>query len=84
MPFATPPAGKPRLLLFDSAGLLADALKFVSRLVRCPLDFGEIDAFLHHFVKRRKLAQMLDDVDDLGGYVVHFSLCVETAEAEPD
>ena len=36
-------------------------------LVRRPLNLGQVDAFFHHLVERRKLAQFLHNVDDLGG-----------------
>src|SRR3990172_10188746 len=49
-----------------------------------PLHLGQIDAFLHHLVERRHLAELLD----LGGeeldHVIDLLLGGEAAEAEPD
>src|SRR5579864_784644 len=49
-----------------------------------PLHFGNVDAFLGHFIKGRKLTQLGDDLDHLVDDVVDFLLRIEAAEAEAD
>src|SRR5690242_1847866 len=53
-------------------------------LGRLPLHFGDVDAFLGHFIKGRKLTQLGDDLDHLVNDVVDFLLRVEPAEPEAD
>src|SRR5580704_2876134 len=53
-------------------------------LGRLPLHFGDVDAFLSHLIKRRKLAQFGDDLDHFVDHVVDFLLRVESAESEAD
>ena len=47
-----------------------------------PLHLGNVDAFLGHLVKWRKLAQLGDDLDHLVDDVVDFLLRVKATEAE--
>src|SRR4249920_2411118 len=49
-----------------------------------PLHLGDVDAFLGHLVKWRKLAQLGDDLDHLIDDVVDFLLRVKAAEAKAD
>src|SRR6266436_1711022 len=49
-----------------------------------PLHLGDVDTFLSHLVKRRKLAQFGDDLDHLVDDVVDFLLRIEASEAEAD
>jgi len=50
--------------------------------VRGPLNLGQVNAILHHLVERRKLAQMLDNINHFRGHVVHFGLRVKAAQSE--
>src|SRR5260370_13232924 len=56
------------------------------KLVRfsSPLYIFQIDAFLRHFVERRKFAQALDGFDDAVGHVIDFGCGIEAADAETD
>src|SRR5580692_9741908 len=53
-------------------------------LGRLPLHLGDIDTFLGHLIKWRKLAQLGDDLDHFVNHVVDFLLRVESAESEAD
>src|SRR5450756_2691272 len=56
----------------------------LSRLVRGPLNLGEVDSLFDHLVERRQFAELQDHVDELVGDVVHLRLGVEAAKAEAD
>src|SRR5208282_6045252 len=49
-----------------------------------PLHLGDVDTFLGHLVKWRKLAQLGDDLDHLFDDIVDFLLRVKATEAEAD
>src|SRR5208283_2141818 len=50
----------------------------------CPLHILQVDAFLRHFVERRKFAEALYRLDYAVGYVVDLGGGVEAADAEAD
>src|SRR6201982_1314447 len=50
----------------------------------CPLHIFQIDAFLRHFVKRRKFTQAFDGLAHAIGYIVNFSLGIKAADPEAD
>src|SRR5580692_10002379 len=80
--------------LYRGAKALFSVRTFTARLKSCPdtnlvrfsgpLHIGQIDAFLRHFVQRRKFAQALDGFNDTVGYVVDLGSGVEAADAETD
>lgn len=47
-----------------------------------PVDALEIYAFLHHFVKRAKISEMLHHRVDFGDDEIDFGVCGETTNAE--
>src|ERR1700731_3193750 len=52
--------------------------------VSLPLNLGEVDTFLDHFVERGKLTKLLHYVDQLVGRVVDFCLGVEASQTKAD
>src|SRR5882724_6661671 len=49
-----------------------------------PFHFRDVDSLFGHFVERRELAQLGDDLNHLVDDVVNFLLRIETAESESD